>query len=426
MMSYRAATSLAWSLCALSLALTALGLLLLAFSLSHPGVHIFDHWPDSTLAAICFSTVGAVIAPRTLPHNPIGGIFCVAGLLFALVHFSAEYAIYALLAAPGSPLPGGEAAAWLTSWLWIPQNGSIMLMVLLFPNGRLPSRGWRWFVWLSVPLALVGALLCAFTPGPIIALGPIQNPLALVESLPSVNKTVERVVNALMLVAVISLFIRLRHAGEQERQQIKWPVYAIVLAIGGAVLTFPVSEAIGSASLKWIGFVSLVAGVIAIPISMGIAIIRYRLYEIDLIINRTLVYGSLTATLALVYFGGVATTQAIFRTITGHEKQPQLAIVVSTLLIAALFNPLRHHIQSFIDRRFYRQKYDATKALEGFHARLREEVDLESLTTNLVSVVEDTMQPAHVTVWLRPDAYPEVSDLIDGGTARAAGKQVRA
>jgi hypothetical protein len=405
-MSYRNATWFAWSLCALSVALTALSLLLLALSLAHPDVDIFDHWFDSTLAAICFSTVGAVIAPRTLHHNPIGWLFCVTGLLFALAHFSAEYAIYALLAAPGSPLPGGEAAAWLVSWLWIPQNGSIMLMALLFPDGRLPSRGWRWFVWLSVPLGLMGALLCAFAPGPIIALGPIHNPLA-VESLPSIYKIVERVVNTLMLIAVISLFIRLRRAGELERQQIKWPVYAIALSIGGAVLTFPVSEAIGSVSLKWIGFVPLVAGVIATPISMGIAIMRYRLYEIDLIINRTLVYGSLTATLALVYFGGVATTQAIFRTITGHEEQPQLAIVISTLVIAALFNPLRRRIQGFIDIRFYRSKYDASKTLEAFSATLRNETDLDALSDDLVGVVWETMRPAHVSLWLRPEAVSE-------------------
>ena len=406
-MSYRTATWLAWSLWALSVALTALSLLLLALSLSHPGVHIFDHWLDSTLAAIGYSTVGAVIAPRTLPHNPIGWIFCVAGLLFALTHFSAEYAIYTLLAAPGSPLPGGQAAAWLTSWLWVPINGSVMLMLLLFPDGRLPSSGWRWFAWLSVLLMLVGALLSAISPGPIIALGPIQNPLALVESLPNVYKIVERVVNALMLVAVISLFIRLRRAGELERQQIKWFVYATALAIGGAVLTFPVSEAIGSVSLKWISFVPLVAGVIAIPISMGMAIMRYRLYDIDRIINRTLVYGSLTAMLALFYFGGVTAPQALLRTLTGQEQLPQLVVVASTLLIAALFTPLRRRIQSLIDRRFYRRKYDARKTLEAFSTKLKNETDLEALNNDLVGVVRETMQPAHVSLWLRPATAPK-------------------
>src|ERR671932_1543212 len=289
-MSKRATTWLAWSLWALSVALTALSLLLLALSVSHPGVPIFDHWLDSTLAAIAFSTVGAVIAPRTPSDNPIGWLFCVVGLLFAVAHFSAEYAIYTLLTAPGSLLPGGEAAAWLASWLWIPQLGSVVLVVLLFPDSRLPSRGWRWFAWLSVLLVLVGAVLAALSPGPIsVGLGPIHNPLG-VESLPSFIKVVERLVNTLLFVAVISLFVRLRRARGLERQQIKWFVYATALTICGGILTYPVSEAIGSQWLKWIGFVPFIVGVMAIPISMGIAILRYRLYEIDTLINRTLVY----------------------------------------------------------------------------------------------------------------------------------------
>jgi hypothetical protein len=402
-MSRRTATRMAWSLCVLSLALTALSLLLLARSISHPGVHVFDHWLDSTLAAIVFSTVGAVIAPRTPPHNPIGWLFCAVGLLFAVTHFSAEYAIYTLLAAPGSPLPGGEAAAWLTSWLWIPQLGSVVFVVLLFPDSRLPSSRWRWFAWLSVLLVLMGAVLSALSPGPIsVGLGPIHNPLG-VESLPSFIKVVERVVNSLLFAAVISLFIRLRRARELERQQIKWFVYATALTICGGILTYPVSEAIGSQWLKWISFVPFIVGVMAIPISMGIAILRYRLYEIDLIINRTIVYGALTALLVLVYFGGVAASEAIFRALTGQEQQPQLAIVVSTLVIAALFNPLRRRIQGFIDRRFYRRKYDARKTLEAFSVKLRDETDLEALNNELLGVVRETMQPAHVSLWLRPE-----------------------
>ncbi len=367
-MGQRAAAWIAWSLWALSLALTALSLLLLASSLSHPGVHIFDHWLDSTLFAMGFSTVGAVIASRTPPDNPIGWLFCVVGLLFAATHFSAEYAIYTLLAAPGSLLPGGEAAAWLTSWLWVPQLGSFLLVVLLFPDGRLPNRGWRWFGRFSVLLVLVGALLSAFAPGPTIALGPIHNPLA-IETLPNdAYKSVERVMNALVFVAVISLIVRLRRARELERQQIKWFVYAAVLMSSGGILTYPVSEAIGSVSLKWISFVPFIIGVVSIPISMGIAVLRYRLYDIDIIINRTLVYGPLTVMLATAYFGCVTATQAITQTLTGQERLPQVAIVVSTLVIAALFNPLRRSIQSFMDSRFYRRKYDARKTLEAFSA----------------------------------------------------------
>ena len=162
-MSPRAAARLAWTLWVLSFALTVFSLWLLVLNLSYPGVHIFAHWVDSTLFAIGFSTVGAVIAPRTPPHNPIGWLFCVVGLLFAVTHFSAEYAIYALLAAPGSLLPAGEAAAWLSSWLWVPQLGSVVLVVLLFPDGQLPSRGWRWVAWLSVHLVLMGAVLSALS-----------------------------------------------------------------------------------------------------------------------------------------------------------------------------------------------------------------------------------------------------------------------
>jgi hypothetical protein len=385
----------------LSLALTALSLLLLARSISHPDVHIFEHWLDSTLAAIVFSTVGAVIAPRTPSDNPIGWLFCVVGLLFALTHFSAEYAIYTLLAAPGSLLPAGEAAAWLTSWLWVPQLGSVLLVVLLFPDSRLPSRGWRWFAWLSVLLVLMGALLCALSPGPIsVGLGPIRNPLS-VESLPNVYKIVERVVNALMFVAVLSLFMRLRRARDLERQQIKWFVYAIGLTICGGILTYPVSEAIGSLWLKWIAFVPFIVGAMAIPISMGIAILRYRLYAIDLVINRTLVYGLLTALLVAVYVGSVVSLQGALRALIGHETQ--LAVVASTLLIAALFNPLRRRIQTIIDRSFYRRKYDAAKTLEEFSTKLRDETDLEALRGDLEGVVRETMQPAHVSLWLRSD-----------------------
>jgi len=213
-------------------------------------------------------------------------------------------------------------------------------------------------------------------------------------------------VNTLLFAAVISLFIRLRRARGLERQQIKWFVYATALTICGGILTYPVSEAIGSLWLKWIGFVPFILGVMAIPISMGIAILRYRLYDIDILINRTLVYGSLTAMLAVVYFGGVATTQSIFRALTGQEQQPQLAVVVSTLVIAALFSPLRRRIQGFIDRRFYRRNYDARRTLEAFSAKLKDETDLAALREDLVSVIGETMQPTHVSLWLRPDHRP--------------------
>jgi hypothetical protein len=149
-----------------------------------------------------------------------------------------------------------------------------------------------------------------------------------------------------------------------------------------------------------------------VAVAIGFAVLKYRLYDIDVVINRTVVYGALTATLVAIYFGGVATIQAIFRGITAQEEQPQLAIVVSTLVIAALFNPLRRRIQGFIDRRFYRSKYDARKTLEAFSAKLRDETDLDALSEDLVGVVQETMQPAHVSLWLRPDPDSKQSSEV--------------
>jgi hypothetical protein len=229
--------------------------------------------------------------------------------------------------------------------------------------------------------------------------------------MPSFIKVVERVVNTLLFVAVISLFVRLRHARELERQQIKWFVYATALAICGGIVTYPVSEAIGSVWLKWIGFVPFLVGVMAIPISMGIAILRYRLYEIDTLINRTLVYALLTASLVAVYFGAIVLLQRLFVVLTGEKST--LAVVASTLLIAALFNPLRRRIQSFIDRRFYRRKYDARRTLEAFSAKLRDDTDLDALSDDLVGVVRETMQPAHISLWLRPDTPSREGRLIE-------------
>jgi hypothetical protein len=200
--------------------------------------------------------------------------------------------------------------------------------------------------------------------------------------------------------AAASVIVRLRRSRGVKRRQLEWFAYVTALFFGGAMLTGVVSDVSGVGWLGSISFILSVVGLVCLPIAVGIAVLKYRLYDIDIIINRTLVYGSLTLMLLLVYFGGVTTTQALFRTLTGQQQQPQLAVVVSTLAIAALFNPLRHRIQSFIDRRFFRSKYDARKTLESFSARLREETDLEALDAELVSVVRETMQPEHVSLWL--------------------------
>ena len=203
------------------------------------------------------------------------------------------------------------------------------------------------------------------------------------------------------------MLMRLRRVGWVERQQIKWFAYTTAVVISGIILKNTVYPAVGVRWVWWAGFVLTVVGLAGNPIGMGVAILRYRLYGIDVLINRTLVYGSLTAVLALVYVGSVVLLQGAFRALTGQESQ--LAAVASTLAIAGLFIPVRRRMQSFVDRRFYRRKYDATKTLEAFGAKLRDETDLDVLDAELVVVVRETMQPTHVSLWLRPDPPPRSS-----------------
>ena len=397
-MSPRTAAWLAWSMWALSSTLTAFSLLLLILTSTHPNTNIFDYWIESTLISVSCSTVGALIASRR-PENPTGWIFCALGLAAGVRHFGAEYAIYALLAEPGS-LPFGEVLAWITSWIRVPYFSLFVYVALVFPDGRLPPGRWRWVAWLTAIVVAVGTILVAFSRGATRGLGPIHNPFE-IEGVPGVAPLVELLIFALGIVAGASLFARLRHATWVERQQIKWFAYSITVTASGAILTYSVGEALGVGWVRAMGFVFVIVGLVGISTSVGIAILRYRLFEIDHIINRTLVYGSLTATLVALYFGGIVLLQRIFVVLTGEKST--LAVVASTLLIAALFNPLRRRIQSFIDRRFYRKKYDARKTLQAFSIQLRDETDLDALSDDLVGVVRDTMQPEHVSLWLRPE-----------------------
>jgi hypothetical protein len=422
-MRRRAAAWLAWSLCALVLTLTVLSLLLLALNHSQPNTHIYAPWLDNTLTAVSFAPVGALIASRH-PTNPVGWVLCLYGLVISVSHFGAQYAIFALLAQPDSLL-AGEALAWIVSWLLPIIIGLTVFYILLFPTGRLPSRRWRLLVWLTVAFVMVGVIFSALSPGALLGvLGPIRNSFG-IEGFSNVYyKANLYIVSPLLTVAAASsLFVRLRGTIGIERQQIKWFVYAASANVGGGTLAYVIPGVIDTP--LWfdrVGFALNIVTIPAVPIAIGMAILRYRLYDIDLIINRTLVYGSLTAMLAVLYVGGVLALQGTFRTLTGQESQ--LAVVASTLTIAALFNPMRRRIQSFIDRRFYRRKYDARKTLDAFNTRLRDEVDLDTLTDNLVTVVKDTMQPARVSVWLRPAPHPEEWDgHTRSNLTRAAGKE---
>ena len=350
---------------------------------------------------VASSSVGAIIVSRR-PGNPVGWILCAVGFLFASSLFSGLYAFRALVSSPGS-LPAGEVAAWFHAWVQNPAYLLFIYLFLLFPDGQLLSHRWRPLLWIVGIVVATSILVGAFYPGPISGLEPIRNPLGIEVArgiLVFAGGLLFYLFTGLLLASAACVYLRFRRGSGTERQQIKWLAYAAAL-LGVTALAGEVLDLLLGRLGWWFPWV-IVAAFLGIPLSIGAAMLHYRLYEIDIIINRTVVYGSLSATLALVYFGGVAATQAIFRALTGQEEQPQLTIVVSTLVIAALFNPLRRRIQSFIDRTFYRRKYDARKTLEVFSAKLRDATDLDALSEELVGMITETVQPALVSLWLAP------------------------
>ncbi len=328
------------------------------------------------------------------PHNPVGWFFVISAACFAVGEATFRYAVYGIVIDPGS-LPAARAMAWPQTWLWAPGVALvIMFLPLYFPNGRLLSPRWRPAVWLAISLSLSFAIFSAFMPG-------VANPLG-IEALSPVLRVVEVVMVWMFPVVVFfsaaSLIVRFWRSRGEERQQMKWLTYAVA-AMSVMILLTNWLDATNSVLYPVVDtLTSLVFA--GIPVAAEIAVLKYRLYEIDAIINRTVVYGSLTMVLALVYLGGVVSLQYVFRVLTGGGSQA--AIVASTLAIAALFNPLRRRVQAFVDRRFYRRKYDAAKTLAAFSTRLRDETDLEWLGDELVSVVHETVQPEHVSLWLRP------------------------
>ncbi|HKH10333.1 MAG TPA: hypothetical protein VKA73_04230 [Rubrobacter sp.] len=396
------AARLAWSLCALTLALTALSLVLFALNLALPGNPVYAPWLDNTLIGLSYAPVGALIASRR-PANPVGWLLALFGLVISISHFGAQYAVYALLTRP-EPLLAGQAAAWVVSWLLPVLNGLTVYYVLLFPTGRLPSRRWRPLAWLTAAFVVVGAITGAFSAGALMGvLGPIRNPLG-TEGLTGIYEAILYVgASSLTVAAALSLFVRLRGARGVERQQIKWFAYAAAASVVATIFAYVLPGTLDtSPRFEHAAFALNVATIPAVPVAIGVAVLRYRLYDIDRIINRTLVYGSITVTLALVYVVSVVSMQAAIRAITGQESS--LAVVASTLAIAALFGPLRRRMQDMVDRRFYRRKYDARKTLEDLSARLREETDLDSLGDDVVAAVRHTVQPENASLWLRSPA----------------------
>jgi hypothetical protein len=387
-------------------------------------------WSSSLLVFGVSSTlVGAVVASRQ-PRNPVGWFFVVSATCLAVNEATGRYAVYGLVIEPGS-LPLARLMAWPSTWMWEPALVLIILFLpLYFPNGRLLSPRWRPVLWLALLFSVgFGVVFGALYPGEVDELSPgvggdvpgVVNPLGIEALRPLDRVTQIDIILAVLFLTIVlcsvaSLVVRFWRSSGEERQQMKWLTYAATanFAMGLLVMSLPAASA-------WYRAVDSLSNLVlaGLPVAVGIAILRYRLYDIDRIINRTLVYGSLTLMLALIYFGGVATTQAIFQALTGQQKLPQLVVVASTLVIAALFNPLRRRIQSFIDKRFYRSKYDARKTLEAFSAKLRDETDLDALSDDLVGAVRETMQPAHVSVWLHPD--PALKDKKKRAAIRESG-----
>src|SRR5215208_5010567 len=382
----RVASWLAWSVCAVTLLVLALSMLLIVLGWSTPLPRGWTPWRDQTvslLGIIGAPILGGLIASR-LPRNPYGWLWLGFGLGLAIQSLAMSYEAYALveprsLAAPRTISHvlelGGQVALTLAP-----------LLMLLFPTGRLPSRRWRPLAWIS---STAGALL-------LFLVLLFENPDQVGGVISITTFAVVYVIFTAILLSALSIVVRYRRAGGAERQQLKW--FALAADLIGAVtaghLLF-LDALLPEALVNMLDAVTITV----LYVAVGIAILRYRLYDIDIIINRTLVYGSLTMTLVLVYFGSVVGLQYILRALTGQESQ--LAIVASTLVIAALFNPLRQRIQNFIDHSFYRRKYEAAKTLEAFSAKLRDETDLDNVSAEMVSVVQETMQPEHVSLWLR-------------------------
>jgi hypothetical protein len=395
-----------------SMALVAIGLLLLAlsFTVEVPPGWGFRGFP--AIFAVVYGSVGLVIAIRQ-PRNAIGWWLLVGAFVSGIQVLAEEYAFYALLQRRGE-LPGGEFGAWLQSWIWLVPPAILAPVVLLFPDGRLRSRRWRVVAVIAAPSFAFNAMLYAFTPGVMNGLAAIvDNPFgidALAGPAPIMTALGYLGMFGYTVAVSVSVFLRFRDARGTERQQIKWFAFAIGVAAFAIFLNFLVlGVATVTVSREAAVLISAhpavkvaqafnVAGLAFIPVAIGIAIVRYRLYDIDLLINRTVVYAATTATIAATFFLGIIALTQVLRPITqGNE----VAVAASTLASFALFQPIRRRIQNAVDRRFDRSRYDASRTLDVFADQLRDEVDLVTLRADLLGAVRQTMAPAHASLWLR-------------------------
>jgi len=353
------------------------------------------------ILALAVAINGAVILWHR-PRNRIGWVLCASGLLGCAEHLVGSYAAAAI---DGGVLPAGPIAAWVFSWLEILHLGPLgTFVLLLFPDGRLPSPRWRPLAWAAAAATTAIAAGIAFVPAPIPVLG-IPNPFGR-EDLRAETLGLVGIGFVLLglasLLCVASLLLRYRRSSGVEHQQIKWVAFAGIVGVWPGVLVLVLGLPLG------VGALIASFSAVPLPTAMTIALIRYRLYDIDLLIKRTVVYGATSAALALTFFAGILALQALLRPVTSGSE---LAIAASTLLSFALFQPIRRRIQEGVDRRFDRSRYSAARTLEAFAEQLRDEVDLDALRGDLIAAVERTMAPAHASVWLRSGAVASRNDF---------------
>lgn len=350
---------------------------------------------SGALVGVASATVGLVIALKQ-PSNPIGWVSCALGVMSGISESSLAYANYVFVVREQANFLA-EVSAWLGNWMWMPIFGTVAVGVfMLFPDGRFISARWRAVAVVSTLVTILLSLTYSLLPGPLENTPYLTNPFGF-QSLHNLLPFPDDLLIILIVVpvgsATGSLVVRFRRASGSERQQVKW--------LAAAAVAFVITLPFNILPYKVFQYATIVT-LNALPVACGIAILRHRLYDIDLIINRALVYGTLTVSLGLTYFGGVLLLQAAFRGVTGDEST--VALVVSTLAIAAGFQPLRRRVQAGIDRSFYRNRYDASRILAEFGATARDEVDLDRLTTALTSAVNESMRPSHISVWIRPDS----------------------
>jgi hypothetical protein len=399
MTSSLARPRLAWWLCASSLLLMAAGLVLLSLSHQARFPPSMDPWDEQALAILEFlgaPILGGLIAARR-PANVYGWLWCGIGLGVGLDAFARGYATYGLLGRPGA-LPGAMVAAWATNFTWILGLGLVPLALLLFPDGRVPTRRWRPLAWLILALAVALPLEGAVSPGALQVFPFLDNPVGVTGGpLSWLVQAFGQVGFQLFLVtlpaAALALALRFRRARGVERQQLKW-----FAAAGLILVAVPIVDTIGPLGFDSNRLIELLS-TWPLYVAIGIAILRHRLYDIDRLLNRTLVYGLLTLILGLGYGGAVLVAGQRFGGLGGQP--PSWAVAAVTLATAALFQPARRRIQAIVDRRFNRRRYDTAATIQAFATRLRQQLDLDALTAELLAVVDQTMEPTRTSLWLR-------------------------